>query len=54
MLYQLIYEATQLGASQFVGLTCSREGVDEWMKFEVRGIEEMEKWSSHLSGQFEQ
>ena len=26
--YQLSYEATQLGAGQFVGLTCSRERAD--------------------------
>ena len=29
MHYKLSYEATQLGAGQFVGLRCSREGVDE-------------------------
>ena len=28
MLYQLSYEATQLGEGQFVVLICSREGLD--------------------------
>ena len=27
--YKLSFEATQLGAGQFVGLICSSEGVDE-------------------------
>ena len=44
MLYQLSYEAAQLGAGQFVGLICSR-GRTQWIKemytFEVRIIEEM-------------
>ena len=31
MLYQLSYEATQLGEGQFVGLVCSRERT-RWMK----------------------
>ena len=30
MHYKLSFEATQLGAGQFVGLICFGEGLDEW------------------------
>ena len=32
MFYQLGYQATQLGAGQFVGLMCSRKGMDVYSK----------------------
>ena len=50
MLYQLSFEATQLGAGQFVGLVCSGEGLNEWNElFEKRVIDES-LWSHQIGG----